>query len=39
MDLFGSFFIDFTERAVIIQVGVSGTPEQNSGHPTNPDAV
>lgn len=27
------------ERAVIIQVDVSGTPGRNPGKPTNPDAV
>lgn len=37
--MLGSFFIYFMEMDAIVQVGLSGTPEQNSENPTNQDEV
>lgn len=35
--MFGSIFRYFIERAVVIQIDLSGTPERKFENPANPD--
>lgn len=37
--MLGSFFIYFVEMDAIVQVDLSGSPEQNSENPANQDEV